>query len=191
MGWCWWKGASVYWHGLVGYVKGRTALFVIIWLGLARFSYQLFLVKVMSPILFWHDHCEQPATPSANMPSQIAVDCKSVHLWLREPGFTRQGTMITWIRISDENSKSFRYRKPGLLWTWGLLWTDFVKMLSDALKYFKHIILYQLIRIIKSSSLEICHKLVVRVFLYPGLQGSQGIHGAFLLRLSVFPWNSK
>ncbi len=28
------------------------------------------------------------------------------------------------------------YRKPGLLWTWGVLWTNFAKMFSDALKYF-------------------------------------------------------
>ncbi len=44
--------------------------------------------------------------------------------------------------IAEKSGKA--YRKPGLLWTWGLLWTDFVKMLSDALKYFKRIILLQL-----------------------------------------------
>ena len=36
----------------------------------------------------------------------------------------------------------FQYRKPGLLWTWGLLWTDFAKMCSDALKHFNGIFCY-------------------------------------------------
>ncbi len=71
---------------------------------------------------------DRPKVPESNVWCILVFVCLVSNRWIVEAQELPQLNINAMVLVS------MQYRILGLLWTWGLFWTDFAKMFSDALK---------------------------------------------------------
>ena len=91
-------------------------------------------------VIYFHSLSQSLCVPDLYLCINLYVYLQSSNLMALIPkGETKIQELIkalTSIQMIRAFCHQLLCRKPGLLWMWGLLWTDFAKIFSDALKYF-------------------------------------------------------